>query len=94
MKENVINGYCRQYCTELTDNVFIPEAKAVFAHKRTCIQTSGKEADSADLDKLSEEITEKFMKKPLSEMRHIALNTIDEIMLAVSDTLESVVSVL
>lgn len=94
LKENIINGYCRQYCTELTDNIFIPEAKAVFAHKRACIQTSGKEADYTDLDKLSEEITEKFMKKPLSEMRHTALNKIDETMLAVSDTLEFVVSVL
>lgn len=87
LKQNISNSYCRQYCTELIDSIFIPENDAVL------YWFEGKMIE-ADERKLGEDAVNKFMDTPLKDLKRVSDRHLSEIMTEIADLAKSAVEML
>ncbi len=87
LKENILNVYCRQYATELIDEVFLKEGEEVFRWIKEPYELEL-------LRKKSEEICSSFMKTPLSEMQRKPQKSLSEIMSLISSEIAAIGKIL
>ncbi len=93
LKENILNDYCRQYCTELVDFVFEPEADALFEQLKTG-SFKNTEEEKHELVKQSDAIMEAFRKKPLKDCKHISKQNLSDTLKDISKELFKLCSAL
>ncbi len=77
LKNNILNVYCRQYCSELTDFVFKDEAEMMFEWLECPYPLS-------EIEEKSREKEKQFMNKPLEQMQRNPQRTLSEILFAIS----------
>lgn len=77
LKKNICNEYCKQYCIELFDYVFIKSTEDVFNRMKEYRKTGVSiRKTSDDLNKMYGE----FMSVPLNKMKHITNKSITDVM--------------
>lgn len=73
LKQNIVNEYCRQYCTELIDEIFTRETPLAFTWLR-------KRDELAPYREKAAQIEADFMQKPLADMQKASTDSLSTVM--------------
>ena len=69
LKQNLVNGYCRQACYEPWKNLYEAEQEAYFGWVKKNLAADNRGEWAWDLDETAKQLFDAFMAKPLAEMQ-------------------------